>query len=143
MALQAYFRHEEKSVKDRFTAIKLNFAVADIYESLNLTEYISLLVCYIIKKILVDNAYENVDVRYNYSYSSINSSHSYMDYYINKGFAKFADISLTYLLEKELSIAIEEFRLSDKALTHVLNIKSMIVNMNTLILSFEILKRES
>lgn len=66
-----------------------------------------------------------------------------MDYYINKGFAKFADISLTYLLEKELSIAIEEFRLSDKALTHVLNIKSMIVNMNTLILSFEILKRES
>lgn len=130
-------------MKDRFTAIRLQVTVNDIHESLNLTEYTSLLVCYIIKKILIDNAYENLDVRYNYSYNSVDTSHSYMDYYLNRDFSKFTDTSITYLVEKEIMTAVEEFRLSSTTDTHVLNIKSFILNGNTMVLSFEALRKET
>ena len=131
----------------RFMVIKLPH-VANMNEfviSRAYTSYIENVISILLCNALNNYPHEHLDVLYNYKpiSKSITEYVEEVTLHSEVDFSIFTDYSLTYLLEKEVEQIVEEYRMSNMKHSHLLNIKSMIVNISSLILSTELLRKGS
>jgi hypothetical protein len=114
---------------------KLN--INTIHDSMMVTEYLEVCICYIIKKILVNNSYSSLDIRYNYSTYKIDNAFSIVENtHVNPDILQNL-LSLSDTLMKYIEQVIEEFYIKNKMTISTLNMNSMLVNKDSLLLTCE------
>lgn len=111
-----------------------------LQDSIMISEYIETCICYIIKKMLTDNAYNVLDVRYNYSTYKIDQAFNIVEQISVTPKLMENLLTLSSVMNKHLGNVLQDFyhhqfMSGDK---NTLNINSMLVNNDSLLLSCEI-----
>ena len=116
-----------------------------IYVLEDFNEVLEETVCYLIKKTLCNNALENLDVRYRYDRQKVNNAHTSIEHmvYVAGSLNLLNNIQdVLCLLERNLDDLVNEFNiycLSNR--DSVLNVNSVLINTDTLIVCSELLRK--
>ena len=115
---------------------KLN--IASLSDAIVIREYIETCICYIAKKILVDNSYTDyMDVRYNYCQYKIDNSFNIIEQVEILPHLRQDLFTLIDIFNKNIEEAINNFYHQRKNNFSVLNINSMLVNADTILITYE------
>lgn len=103
-----------------------------------INEYLETCICFITKKILINNNYNTLDIRYNCNTHSVNNAFSIVDNtHINPAELQKL-ISLSDIINKYIEQVIEEFYIYNLKCKATMNINSMLINTDSLLLTFDI-----
>lgn len=100
-------------------------------------EYLESFVCYIVKKIITDASYPIMDIRYDYSTAKIDHAFNTVEHLVVLPHLRNALLGLNHVLTRNIEEAIHEFYMSDYASIGSLNLNSMLVNCDTLLITYE------
>jgi len=125
-------------MNSRSVFIKINkINITSIIESKILNDYIEMIICYIIQRALVNNSY-SLNIRYNYDSYKIDNAFDIVET-ISAGYSVFYDIvSLSGILTKNIEQVIDEFYNYTRNKNGILNINSLLVNNDSLLISYEV-----
>lgn len=119
---------------------KLNILTMD--DAIMMQEYLESFICFIARKVLIDEHYSSIDVRYNYSRSKIDHAFSMVEqFYVVPYLREENLLSLNHILTKSIEETIHEFYMSNYSKTGSLNINSMLINCDTLLITYEFFQK--
>lgn len=104
-------------------------------------EYLESFVCYIAKKVMLDAGYPQMDVRYDYVSSKIENAFNVVEHLALLPNWNDALMNLNNVLTRSIEEAIHEFYMSDYAQVGSLNLNSMLVNRDSLLITYEFFRR--
>lgn len=113
------------------------FNICSVNDGIMIREYLESFICYISKKILVDANYPDMDIRYNYSKSRIHNAFNAVEQLYIVPHLKENLLNINHILTRSIEETIHEFYMSDYAATGSLNINSMLINCDTLLITYE------
>jgi len=114
---------------------KLN--IETINDASMMREYIESFICYIVKKTLVNEAYPDMDIRYEYTPTKIDNAFSIVEYLVVSPELESSIQALNNILTKNIEETIYEFHMSGCARTGSLNLNSMLINSDSLLITYE------
>ena len=118
---------------------KLN--IRTMSDAIMMREYLESFVCYIAKKIMVDAHYPIMDVRYDYTSVKIDHAFNVVEQLTVLPHLRSALLGLNHVLTRSIEEAIHEFYMSSYAETGSLNLNSMLVNCDTLLMTYEFFQK--
>ena len=118
---------------------KLN--IRSLSDAIMMREYLESFVCYIAKKILVDAHYPDMDVRYDYSQEKIYHAFNAVEQLHVVPHLRDNLLGLNNILTRNIEESIHEFYMGNFAAVGSLNINSMLVNCDTLLITYEIFQK--
>lgn len=118
---------------------KLNIQTVD--DAITMQEYLESFICYITKKIIIDAGYPDMDIRYNYLSGKIDNAFSVVEYLSISPNLHDSLLNLSNILTLNIEEAIHEFYMSDCAQTGSLNLNSMLVNCDSLLITYEFFRK--
>ena len=118
---------------------KLN--IQTMSDAIMMREYLESFVCYIAKKIIIDAAYPQMDIRYDYVAAKIDNAFNVVEHLALLPNWNDALMSLNHVLMRNIEEAIHEFYMSDYAQVGSLNLNSMLVNRDSLLITYEFFRR--
>lgn len=114
---------------------KLN--IKTISDGIMMREYLESFVCYITKKIVLDAGYPQMDIRYDYSTAKIDHAFNSVERLAVMPNLRDALTGLVHVLTRNIEDAIHEFYMSNYAAVGTLNLNSMLINCDTLLITYE------
>lgn len=118
---------------------KLN--IHTINDAVMIREYLELFICYIAKKIIINEGYPYMDIRYNYISANIDNAFTMTEHFaVMPNLDNFL-LSLNSILTKNIRNVIHEFYMSDYAANGSLNLNSMLVNCDSLLITYEFFQK--
>ena len=118
---------------------KLN--IRSMSDAIMMREYLESFVCYITKKILVDAHYPDMDVRYDYSQEKIYNAFNAVEQLHVVPHLRDNLLGLNNILTRNIEESIHEFYMGNFAAVGSLNINSMLVNCDTLLITYEFFQK--
>ena len=118
---------------------KLN--IKTMSDAIMMREYLESFVCYIAKKIIVDACYPAMDVRYDYTTAKIEHAFNNVEHLAMMPHLESALLGLNHILTRNIEEAIHEFYMSGYAMTGSINLNSMLMNCDTLIITYEFFQK--
>ena len=118
---------------------KLN--IQTMSDAVMMREYLESFVCYIAKKVMLDAGYPQMDVRYDYVSSKIDNAFNVVEHLALLPNWNDALMNLNNVLTRSIEEAIHEFYMSDYAQVGSLNLNSMLVNCDSLLITYEFFRR--
>lgn len=118
---------------------KLN--IRSLSDAIMMREYLESFVCYIAKKILVDAHYPDMDVRYDYSQEKIYHAFNAVEQLHVVTHLRDNLLGLNNILTRNIEESIHEFYMGNFAAVGSLNINSMLVNCDTLLITYEFFQK--
>ncbi len=118
---------------------KLN--IRSLSDAIMMREYLESFVCYIAKKILVDAHYPDMDVRYDYSQEKIYHAFNAVEQLHVVPHLRDNLLGLNNILTRNIEESIHEFYMGNFAAVGSLNINSMLVNCDTLLITYEFFQK--
>ena len=118
---------------------KLN--IRSMSDAIMMREYLESFVCYIAKKILVDAHYPDMDVRYDYSQEKIYHAFNAVEQLHVVPHLRDNLLGLNNILTRNIEESIHEFYMGNFAAVGSLNINSMLVNCDTLLITYEFFQK--
>lgn len=115
---------------------KLN--INTIHDAMIIKEYIEACICYIVNKILLNNHYNSLDVRFQYSIYKINNSFNIVEQISMPQELLNNILSLSSILQKSIEQIIDDFYMYNRLHKSVLNINCMLVNGDSLLITYEV-----
>lgn len=114
---------------------KLN--ITTLSDAIMMREYLESFICYITKKIMIDASYPVMDIRYDYSSTKIDHAFNTVEHLAVLPNLRTALLSLNHILTRNIEEVIQEFYMGNYCTTGCLNINSILVNRDTLLITFE------
>lgn len=111
-------------------------------ESIMMREYLESFICYIVKKIITDASYPQMDVRYDYSTAKIDFAFNKVEQLVVHPTLRSALLGLNHVLTRNIEDAIHEFYMSNYAEVGSLNLNSMLINCDTLLITYEFFDKQ-
>lgn len=118
---------------------KLN--IKTLSDGVMMREYLESFICYIAKKIVVEASYPNMDIRYDYSTAKIDHAFNTVEHLAVLPYLRTALLGLNHILTRSIEEVIHEFYMGNYAMVGCLNINSMLVNCDTLLITYEFFKK--
>ena len=118
---------------------KLN--IRSLSDAIMMREYLESFVCYIAKKILVDAHCPDMDVRYDYSQEKIYHAFNAVEQLHVVPHLRDNLLGLNNILTRNIEESIHEFYMGNFAAVGSLNINSMLVNCDTLLITYEFFQK--
>lgn len=118
---------------------KLN--IKTMSDAIMMREYLESFVCYITKKILLDQGYPAMDVRYDYVAAKIEHAFSNVEHLVVLPQLRDTLLQLNHILKRSIEEVIREFYMSDYVTGGSLNLNSMLVNCDSLLITYEFFRR--
>lgn len=118
---------------------KLN--ISTVSDGIMMREYLESFICYISKKIIVEASYPNMDIRYDYSTAKIDHAFNTVEHLAVLPHLRTALLGLNHILTRSIEEVIHEFYMGNYAMVGCLNINSMLVNCDTLLITYEFFKK--
>lgn len=119
---------------------KLN--ISTVSDGIAMREYLESFICYIAKKIMVDAHYPTMDVRYDYVTAKIDHAFNTVEHLAVLPHLRTALLGLNHILTRSIEEVIHEFYMSNYAAVGSLNINSMLVNCDTLLITYEFFQKQ-
>lgn len=114
---------------------KLN--IQTINDAIRIQEYFESFICYITKKIITDTGYPDMDVRYNYASVKIDNAFNTVEYITVLSNLQNFLLGLNHVLTKNIEETVYEFYMSTYSQNGCLNLNSMLINCNSLLITYE------
>ncbi|NTW91178.1 MAG: hypothetical protein HGA35_04540 [Erysipelotrichaceae bacterium] len=111
--------------------------IVTMSDAIMMREYLESFVCFIAKKIITDGGYPQMDVRYDYSAAKIDHAFNAVEHLVVIPNLRQALIGLNHILTKNIEETIHEFYMSNYAEVGSLNLNSMLMNCDTLLVTYE------
>ncbi len=104
-------------------------------------EYLESFVCYITKKIITDACYPQMDIRYDYSTAKIDHAFNTVEHLEVLPSLRNGLLGLNHVLTRNIEEVIHEFYMSNYAQLGSLNLNSMLINCDTLLITYEFFQK--
>ncbi len=111
--------------------------IETISDSRQIRDYTRLCICYIIKKILINNYY-NLDIVYDHEYYNIDNAVEITEQVSINQYTLNNLLSLSSVIIKNIEQVIHEFNIYNLSVKSILNVNSILVNSDSLLITFEV-----
>lgn len=122
-----------RSIFIRIDKLQIN----TIQDSREIRDYTRLCICYIIKKVLIDNNY-NLEIVYDHEYYNIENADEMVHQIALAPQTMNNLLSLSSVIIKNIEQVIHEFNIYNLNVKSILNINSILVNSDSLLITFEV-----